>query len=102
MDDHNAAVHLVLERGRIGETYLIGSGEERSNKEVFELILELMGGRATGTNMWRIAPATTSAIPMIPPRSGLNLAGARNTPISVTAWRRRSSGIARMRAGGGR
>jgi dTDP-glucose 4,6-dehydratase len=43
VDDHNAAVHLVLEKGRIGETYLIGSGDERSNKDVFELILELMG-----------------------------------------------------------
>ena len=43
VDDHNAAVHLVLEKGRIGETYLIGSGDERSNREVLELILELMG-----------------------------------------------------------
>jgi len=43
VDDHNAALHLVLEKGRLGETYLIGSGDERSNKEVFELILELMG-----------------------------------------------------------
>jgi dTDP-glucose 4,6-dehydratase len=43
VDDHNAAVHLVLEKGRMGETYLIGSGDERSNKDVFELILELMG-----------------------------------------------------------
>src|SRR5512133_498702 len=43
VDDHNAAVHLVLEKGRIGDTYLIGSGDERSNREVFELILELMG-----------------------------------------------------------
>lgn len=43
VDDHNAAVHLVLQKGRIGETYLIGSGDERSNKDVFELILELMG-----------------------------------------------------------
>lgn len=43
VDDHNAALHLVLEKGRIGETYLIGSGDERSNREVFELILELMG-----------------------------------------------------------
>jgi dTDP-glucose 4,6-dehydratase len=43
VDDHNAALHLVLEKGRIGETYLIGAGDERSNKEVFELILELMG-----------------------------------------------------------
>ena len=43
VDDHNAAVHLVLEKGRMGETYVIGSGDERGNKELVELILELMG-----------------------------------------------------------
>ncbi len=43
VDDHNAAVHLILNRGRIGETYLIGSGDERSNKGILRLILELMG-----------------------------------------------------------
>jgi len=43
VDDHNAAVHLILEKGRIGETYVIGSGDERSNREIFEIILELMG-----------------------------------------------------------
>jgi len=43
VDDHNAAVHLILSRGTIGETYLIGSGDERSNQAILELILELMG-----------------------------------------------------------
>jgi dTDP-glucose 4,6-dehydratase len=43
VDDHNAAVHLVVERGKIGDTYLIGSGDERGNKEIVEMILELMG-----------------------------------------------------------
>jgi len=42
VDDHNAAVHLILDRGAIGETYLIGSGDERSNKQILELILEQM------------------------------------------------------------
>lgn len=43
VDDHNAAVHAIVDRGRAGETYLIGSGDERSNKQIMELILELMG-----------------------------------------------------------
>ena len=43
VDDHNAAVHLILSRGAIGGTYLIGSGDERSNQQVMGLILELMG-----------------------------------------------------------
>jgi dTDP-glucose 4,6-dehydratase len=43
VDDHNEAVHLIIERGRIGDTYLIGAGDERSNKEIMELILGLTG-----------------------------------------------------------
>lgn len=43
VDDHNAAVLLILEKGKIGETYLIGADGEKSNKEVFEQILTNMG-----------------------------------------------------------
>ena len=43
VDDHNSAVWRILQDGRIGETYLIGADGERNNKEVVELILELMG-----------------------------------------------------------
>ena len=42
-DDHSSAVLAILERGRIGETYLIGADGERDNQQVVELILELMG-----------------------------------------------------------
>jgi dTDP-glucose 4,6-dehydratase len=42
VDDHNDAVHRILANGRIGETYLIGSGDERSNKQIVEQILTLM------------------------------------------------------------
>ena len=41
--DHNDAVWDIIEKGRIGETYLIGADGEKNNKEVVELILELMG-----------------------------------------------------------
>jgi dTDP-glucose 4,6-dehydratase len=43
VEDHNDAVHLILEKGKLGETYLIGSGCEVSNKAMLEMILELMG-----------------------------------------------------------
>ncbi len=42
VDDHNAAVHLILDRGGSGETYLIGSGDERSNRQIIEAILAAM------------------------------------------------------------
>jgi dTDP-glucose 4,6-dehydratase len=43
VDDHNAAVWTIIDRGRIGETYLIGADGEHSNKDVLEMILEIMG-----------------------------------------------------------
>jgi dTDP-glucose 4,6-dehydratase len=42
-EDHSAAVRLIIDRGRIGETYLIGADGERNNRQVVETILELMG-----------------------------------------------------------
>jgi dTDP-glucose 4,6-dehydratase len=42
-DDHSSAVQTILERGRIGETYLIGADGERNNLETVKLILRLMG-----------------------------------------------------------
>jgi dTDP-glucose 4,6-dehydratase len=43
VDDHNSAVHAILERGKSGETYLIGADGEVDNKTVLEAMLELMG-----------------------------------------------------------
>ena len=42
VDDHNAAVHAILDRGANGETYMIGADGELDNRTVLELILELM------------------------------------------------------------
>src|SRR6478735_5389862 len=42
-DDHSSAVLTILDKGKIGETYLIGADGERNNKDVVELILETMG-----------------------------------------------------------
>jgi dTDP-glucose 4,6-dehydratase len=43
VDDHCRAIELVLERGREGETYNVGSGLERSIEEIADLLLELTG-----------------------------------------------------------
>lgn len=42
-EDHSSGVLTILERGRIGDTYLIGANGEENNKRVVEMILELMG-----------------------------------------------------------
>lgn len=42
-DDHSSSVLAILEGGAAGETYLVGADGERSNKDVVELLLELMG-----------------------------------------------------------
>lgn len=42
-EDHSSAVLTILEKGKIGETYLIGADGEKDNKTVVELILKLMG-----------------------------------------------------------
>jgi len=42
VDDHAAALHLVLTRGRLGESYNVGAGCERRNLEVVEMICDLL------------------------------------------------------------
>ena len=42
-DDHSSAVLTILDRGTIGETYLIGADGEKNNREVVETILTAMG-----------------------------------------------------------
>ncbi len=42
VDDHDSAVRLILEHGRIGRTYLIGADGERDNLTVMRTLLALM------------------------------------------------------------
>ncbi|HEY5180241.1 MAG TPA: dTDP-glucose 4,6-dehydratase [Dermatophilaceae bacterium] len=42
VDDHNDAVLTILEKGRLGETYLIGADGEQNNRQIVALLLELM------------------------------------------------------------
>lgn len=43
VSDHCAAIRVVLERGRVGETYNIGGNAERTNMEVVEALCEILG-----------------------------------------------------------
>lgn len=43
VDDHNSAVHLILDKGALGDTYIIGADNDHvSNKQVIEMVCELM------------------------------------------------------------
>ncbi|MFE4384386.1 dTDP-glucose 4,6-dehydratase [Streptomyces cyaneofuscatus] len=43
VDDHSRAIQLVLTRGRAGEIYNVGGGNERTNLAVTRQLLELVG-----------------------------------------------------------
>jgi dTDP-glucose 4,6-dehydratase len=43
VDDHCRAIELVLQRGRVGSTYNVGSGVEKTIEEIADLVLELTG-----------------------------------------------------------
>ena len=42
-DDHSSAVLTILEKGRPGETYLVGADGERNNLDVVRMLLGLVG-----------------------------------------------------------
>lgn len=44
VDDHNEAVHLIIDKSPMGETWIIGADNDHvNNKAVIEMICELMG-----------------------------------------------------------
>ena len=65
-DDHSSAVLTILEKGRIGETYLIGADGEKDNKTVVELILSSWASPPTTTTTSPTGPATICATPSTP------------------------------------
>ena len=42
VDDHNAGVDAIIQKGKIGETYCLGGGNELTNLEITKQILKLM------------------------------------------------------------
>ncbi len=65
VDDHAAAIWQILQQGAKGESYNIGGGFERTNLEIINLLIELLG-QETGEN-----PQTyRSLIRFVPDRPG--------------------------------
>jgi dTDP-glucose 4,6-dehydratase len=61
VEDHAKALHLILSKGRPGETYKVGGRNERSNLEVIKTICQVLdeepstpiGGKSAGENSRR-------------------------------------------------
>ena len=60
VSDHCEALINVIERGRIGETYNVGGGNERNNRDVVGLICDTLD-RAFAAD-----PAPCRALPVLP------------------------------------
>ncbi|MEI6587487.1 MAG: dTDP-glucose 4,6-dehydratase [Candidatus Moraniibacteriota bacterium] len=43
VEDHCSAIDCIIQKGQIGETYCVGGNSEKSNQEVTNIILELLG-----------------------------------------------------------
>jgi dTDP-glucose 4,6-dehydratase len=56
VDDHNSAVWTIAEKGRSGETYLIGADGERSNRDVVSAVLRELGQPADSYELVRDRP----------------------------------------------
>ncbi|GGJ96613.1 dTDP-glucose 4,6-dehydratase [Pilimelia anulata] len=82
VDDHNDGVHLILDRGRIGEAYLLGSGVQSSNLDLLRCLLELMHQPA-------------DAFDHVPDRPGHDLRYAMDTGKvrAELGWRPRYAGL---------
>ena len=100
--DHCRAVEAVLERGRVGETYHVGSGVEASIEQIADAVLDTLEQAATRSRRsCPTAPATTGAICSTAPRSRRSSAGPPRSP-SRKAWPTRCTGTRPTGRGGSR
>jgi dTDP-glucose 4,6-dehydratase len=101
VDDHCRAIEVVLERGRVGETYHVGSGVEASIEEIADAVLAVLGKPASLRPSSRIAPATIAATCSTAPRSPRSSTGRPLCP-STRAWLTRCGGTPPIANGGSR
>ena len=101
VDDHCRAIELVLEQGREGETYNVGSGVERSIEEIADLALELTGKPESLKTIVPDRPGHDRRYCSTPRDCGANSAGSRRS-LSRTACAPRSTGTPPTVTGGSR
>ena len=97
VDDHCRAVDFLLERGRPGETYNVGGGNEVPNIDLTRRIL--VPGRQAGEPdpaRWPTAPATTAATastaPSCAPWAGSPRCRSRSGLAGTVDWYREHEG----------
>ncbi len=66
VDDHCAAIEIILEKGNSGETYNVGGGNELNNLELISIICRLIDERIKST------PAIAARFPNCPASVGGN------------------------------
>ena len=85
VDDHNEAVWTIIDKGVIGETYLIGADGEVNNRDVVRTDPRAHGPASrTRTTTSPTAPGTTCATPSTPAGCAPSSAGRRATATSAT------------------
>ena len=100
VEDHCAAIELVLRQGEAGEVYNVGANEEHENVELTRLIVDHLGADPRSSVTSRIARDTTGATRSTRRRSAPS-AGSRGV-TGTTACARRSTGTATTASGGSR
>jgi len=64
--DHARAILAVIERGRAGEIYNVGGGNERHNIDVTYAILDLLGASLNHVNQVVLMAHAPAAAAMVP------------------------------------
>ena len=95
VEDHCAGILLALERGRVGESYNIGGGGERTNLEVVDgLCAALEAVPPAAPN-----PAFSAPIAARTTRSRRSCPTGRATTAATPSMRRRSAARTRLASG---
>ena len=77
--DHCRAIDLVLQSDRVGETYNVGSGIEKSIEEIADVVVELTGKLRPEDRSSPTGPATTAATSSTRPSSSASWVGSRRS-----------------------
>ncbi len=99
--DHCRAIELVLQRGRVGETYNVGSGVEKSIAEIADAVLAALGKPESLKEIVPDRPGHDRATCSTRPSCAASSAGTTRS-ASSRDWPRPCSGTRTTARGGSR